>query len=379
MTADNAPSPLVASASTEFNTSGFGAWNAFDGATLGSEAGWTGTNHGVDWLQIFLGGPALLNSYAIAVGDGVRGPTTWTMEGSNDGSTWTTLDTQTGAAAWANAETRTFTPAAITVSYAYFRVNITAGGDGTYVNIAQLFLYETLPIIPAGIGPHGMTGDNTQSPFVASASSYYGSTSQPYYAFDNGFYSGGLPGGWWIGTGGGVDWLQIDMGSAVLVGSYAIQATNELLRMPSAWTWEGSNDGSTWTVLDTETAQTAWGIYQTRTYTCVGTTAYRYFRLNISANNGDPTYTDVGELFLYAPSAPPAPTQRGNIAYDQIKASDRTGNGNQLLTWSTTAPAHSTSTGVAGQISFDSAGNYYWCYAANSWARVGPGGFSTSW
>jgi hypothetical protein len=80
-----------------------------------------------------------------------------------------------------------------------------------------------------------------------------------------------------------------------------------------------------------------------------------------------------------ASSVSGAPAQRGNIAYDQIKASDRTGNGSQLLTWTTTAPATSSATCTAGQIAFDGSGNLYWCYAANLWARIGPGGFSTSW
>jgi hypothetical protein len=43
------------------------------------------------------------------------------------------------------------------------------------------------------------------------------------------------------------------------------------------------------------------------------------------------------------------------IAYDQIKASDRTGNGNQLFTYSP-APVSATSPGTAGQVTFDAEG-----------------------
>lgn len=39
-------------------------------------------------------------------------------------------------------------------------------------------------------------------------------------------------------------------------------------------------------------------------------------------------------------------------------------------------PSKSSSSGTAGQISYDSLGNFYWCYATNSWARMGPNGFS---
>lgn len=79
-----------------------------------------------------------------------------------------------------------------------------------------------------------------------------------------------------------------------------------------------------------------------------------------------------------APSAAIPATARGDIDYDQIRVSARTGNGNQLLTWTTPAPAVSASTGTTGQIAYDSAGNFYWCYAANSWARIGTGGYSNS-
>lgn len=70
-------------------------------------------------------------------------------------------------------------------------------------------------------------------------------------------------------------------------------------------------------------------------------------------------------------------TQRGNIAFDQIRGSDRTGDGNQLITWST-APATNGDPGNAGQVAYDASGNFYWCYAPNSWARYGPAGYSST-
>jgi hypothetical protein len=71
-------------------------------------------------------------------------------------------------------------------------------------------------------------------------------------------------------------------------------------------------------------------------------------------------------------------TQCGDITFDQIRTSDRTGNGNQLLTWTTPGPGIHNDPGTSGQIAFDSSGNFFWCYAANLWARVGPGGYSNS-
>ncbi len=77
-------------------------------------------------------------------------------------------------------------------------------------------------------------------------------------------------------------------------------------------------------------------------------------------------------------AAPVAATARGNIDFDQIRVAARTGNGIQFLTWNNPAPSGATNTGTAGQVAWDSAGNFYWCYSVNQWARIGPGGYSNS-
>lgn len=76
------------------------------------------------------------------------------------------------------------------------------------------------------------------------------------------------------------------------------------------------------------------------------------------------------------PTTPPS--VRGNIDYDQIRVAARSGNGSQLLTWQTPAPAISTSAGTPGMTAYDAIGNFCWCYATNQWARIGPGGYSNT-
>ena len=41
-------------------------------------------------------------------------------------------------------------------------------------------------------------------------------------------------------------------------------------------------------------------------------------------------------------------------------------------------PAAPTSAGTPGEVAFDAAGNWYWCYAMNSWARIGPTGYGSA-
>ena len=43
-----------------------------------------------------------------------------------------------------------------------------------------------------------------------------------------------------------------------------------------------------------------------------------------------------------------------------------------------TVPAHFNSSGTTGQVSYDGSGNFYWCYLTDTWAQMGPGGYSNS-
>ena len=523
LTSNTSHPPFVTSGLNEYDPA-YGAFSA-GGSWLSTQL--------PAWLQIDLGVATVLGRYVMTC-DGTRSPKDWTVQGSNDGSTWTVVDTQAGIIFGSN-ESRAYYAAVQTSAYRYFRVYVTAeqgtesiaqinhlylylgastattaqtitfpaianhvstdpsfavspatassglavgysisgpatlsgltvtltgpgtvtiqasqGGDGTYLPatpVNQSFS-STAPI---DLAPHDLTSDTSHTPFVVSASSAY-SFLPEWHAFDG-------TATYWIGIGGGVDWLQIDLGSAKVLGAYAILATTELARMPKNWTMQGSNDGATWAVLDTQAGQ-AWTNNETLTFRVpVVSAAYRYYRLNITANNGDGTYTDIGELYLYqgtivggltaqtitfpaisngAANDPPfvligtsdsglplsysvvsglatisgntvtitgvgpvtiqaaqggngsysaatpvtrsftvAPGQRGNIAYDQIKASDRTGNGNQLLTYSL-APASATSPGTPGQVAFDAAGYWYFCYGLNQWGRIGPTGYGSA-
>ena len=98
--------------------------------------------------------------------------------------------------------------------------------------------------------------------------------------------------------------------------------------------------------------------------------------------------------------------QRGNIAFDQVRLTARYGTGPMFqmtlgnpaspgdvgvydangnlgdgggppAVW-VTAPAHHNSTGIPGQAAYDSSGNFYYCYAPDAWAQIGPGGWSDS-
>mgnify|MGYP000965537187 CR=1 FL=1 len=144
--------------------------------------------------------------------------------------------------------------------------------------------------------PHNMTGNSSPSPYVVSSPSFL-ATFDPYKAFD-GNYSYGQ----YCLLTSGTRRLQIDLGSGnacfPLTYSIRVNSVPEPNRAPKDWTFEGSNNGSSWDILDTQTNQTGWTSGQLRTFNCLAEITYRYFRITVTANNGDATYTQIGEMYL---------------------------------------------------------------------------------
>ncbi len=159
------------------------------------------------------------------------------------------------------------------------------------------------------MGALHMTSNTTPGPYVASASSEILDNPDPtigggaaYRVFD-----GDVNYAWHANSSAA--WVQIDFGPSLqfkLFG-YTIGVetfANALFpgRDPLDWTIEGSNNGTDWDVLDTVTGQN-WGSFfndfslpTRRDYVpdVVGV-GYRFLRLNVSANHGDPT-TEVGSF-----------------------------------------------------------------------------------
>jgi hypothetical protein len=101
---------------------------------------------------------------------------------------------------------------------------------------------------------------------------------------------------------GASGWLQYDLGAngAQVVERYTVTSANDRTpRDPKDWQFQGSSDGSTWTTLDTQSNQTFTDRYQLKGYAITKPASYRYYRLNITANNGDSHFTDLAELGLW--------------------------------------------------------------------------------
>ncbi len=84
-------------------------------------------------------------------------------------------------------------------------------------------------------------------------------------------------------------WLQYKLSEPKTVVTYALTSANdEPRRDPRDWTLSGSQDGATWTALDSRTGQSFESRQQTKLFTFANTTAYLYYRLDVTANGGAP-------------------------------------------------------------------------------------------
>jgi hypothetical protein len=178
----------------------------------------------------------------------------------------------------------------------YYYVVQAANSAGTSVNSPE-FGASRLPAAMANIAFGG----------TATASSYTQSTEDPSHAFDTD------PGSKWFATAA-TGWLQYDFGvnNAQVIKRYTVSSTDVQSRDPKSWTFLGSQDTLTWVTLDTQNNQTLPNVYMQNTYNIGNTTAYRYYRLNITADNGA-TAVAVGELGLWSDSGHIIPNGRYQI------------------------------------------------------------------
>jgi hypothetical protein len=265
--------PVASASSTNGNAI---ASQAFDGQTNSNTLYWeSGTTMPVTLqMDAGAGSTPIATGYKIYTST-VSGnyPKTWTFQGSTDGSTWVDLDSKSNMSLSAGSNTFTFSNSA---SYRYYRLRVTAvGSAGQSARIVELE-------ITGGLKP--------------SSSSIEANTSHsPGRAFD-GIISSNTDGEIYFASSTSIPaWLMLDLGSGNtrIATGYKIYTTWNGGLNPSTWQFQGSNDGSSWTTLDSKTNQTlTTGTCCTpfaggsNTYTISNSTAYRYYRLYVTASQG---------------------------------------------------------------------------------------------
>jgi hypothetical protein len=187
----------------------------------------------------------------------------------------------------------TLTSAAVANASAFRYVRYLSPAN-SYGNVAEV------QFVGGGTANPGPTTPiNRAAGGTAAASSTPVSHEGPAKAFD------GSTGTKWYGQfpSGGSAWLQYQFGSgqAWAVTQYKLTSANDApARDPRDWRLLASDDGVNWTPLDTRTNQTFASRYQTNTYSVSNTTAYKFYRLHVTATAAAAGYVQLSELQLLA-------------------------------------------------------------------------------
>lgn len=325
MTSNTAPSPFVASASSQ-QSSTYYAWKAFDGKvspTL-TESSWSATstlNSG--WIQIFYGTPKIVDRISITIYGYSNSPKNFKVLGSVDGTNWEELLNIVNHTAWnqvENNDTRIF-ELNKKANHSYYRLDVSATNATGTTNLQPIiteikygFLeYEqkhllqsnnkiySLDSIGNGWFETKMTSNTTPAPFIVNASSTQGSY-DAWKAF-NGTTSS-YTDGWATASGITTGWVQINFGLPKLFSKIRItsKATANIGGVTSAppkdFNILGSNDGINFKVLAEIKNQTNWSATETREFTLDNFKLYTIYRIEILSNSGT-SYTALGNVIFF--------------------------------------------------------------------------------
>ncbi|MEO3815966.1 GH92 family glycosyl hydrolase [Plantactinospora sp. B24E8] len=111
-------------------------------------------------------------------------------------------------------------------------------------------------------------------------------------------------------------WIRVRLDEPAAIVHYALTSANDAAeRDPRDWTLQGSADGENWTTLDSRTGQEFDERFQTREYRFENSTAYPYYRLDVTAVRSG-GIIQLAELQLSAggTTLPPATDMRAFVS-----------------------------------------------------------------
>ena len=213
------------------------------------------------------------------------------------------------------------TAAAGTTYYYVVRAKNSVGTSGNSPQFGASLL--SAPLVNLAFSGTSSASDNQNS-----------TTEGPAKAFDRN------SGSKWFGFNSPTGWLQYDFGAnnAQVVKRYTINCADLATRDPMSWNFRASQDGVSWTWLASASNQTFDYRMQQKVYDIGNTTAYRFYRLEITANNGA-TGVALSELGLWGDSGQTIPDATYRLVSRKsnklIAASNGgTANDTDLVQWS---------------------------------------------
>lgn len=136
-----------------------------------------------------------------------------------------------------------------------------------------------------------MTSNTTPSPYVASSSDANTTGQAAWNAFTN----NGRLNTFWHSTAGSGHWIKIDFGSIIKIDAFSIMCNPTETSAPKIFILYGSNDNLSYEKIIECNNEMTWFDYEIRLYKLPHSVSFRYYRLNITADNGY-NYTVINEL-----------------------------------------------------------------------------------
>lgn len=277
------------------------------------------------------------NTYAIRVAKNSqymsvnRAPKMWQVWGKTDdeGAEWVLLDTETDQTDWQFAdngglpvsdysaanlpgETRYYHFENGGVQYKYLRFQfLDNNGDGTYLGVTQIILYSlATPASGATAETFAGCADLVPAATSATASRYTTTTHAASGSFGVGSatepFSDNEPARvlMKLAVSDTADLIyEFGTDDKKIVNGYMLRFTDHqyttMGRAPFAWTLYGSDDKEHWTDVDSRTDQTSWENGEKRFYAFENHTAYAYYRILFTRNNGATDHYEFGNIDYY--------------------------------------------------------------------------------
>jgi CxxC motif-containing protein (DUF1111 family) len=134
-------------------------------------------------------------------------------------------------------------------------------------------------------------------------------------------------------------WVQLQVSEPYVVTRYTLTSANDSPeRDPLNWTLQGSNNGSTWTTIDSRSNEDFPNRFQTREFTFNNSAGYSYYRFNLQNNSG--SILQLAEIELFG-------TPGSGTSSSSSSSSSTGGNTGNVV------PLYNSSTPLEGAIVYD--------------------------
>lgn len=245
----------------------------------------------VQW-QMRLATPAIVSSYSLTSANDTpeRDPAEWTLEGSNDGTAWTLLDTQRLSAPFASRGLKKSFSCSNTRSWRWYRLSFVPRTGVSHFQVAE-------------IGLDGVTLVNSayallSSPTLDSDGNDWVTPSE----FIEQTLDGQSSTKWCVQHPGTPVIWRLQLPQATALDGYRLTSANDAPgRDPLSWVLSGSNDGLSWQVLDSRNgSDTAFAArQQTRQFASPTAKAWRYYQISFTPQAGS-SHFQIAGIELYS-------------------------------------------------------------------------------